>query len=349
MVFYGLLALAVAVTLRILWPFLAVIVLALAAVGLLHPLHRRLARLLGGRGRVAALLVCVLLVAAVLVPLFLTGEAVSQEALGFYEITTRQLAERGLLQLLEERRDLLDRLNRLTSPFGLQLTPGGVYEQLAAVGVRLGAFFYRQGVSIAKGLVRLVFGVIFWLLIVYYLLVDGERLRLWFEDVLPIPAVQQGVVRRRFTEMAGSLLIGNGLAGVVQGVAGGLMFAALGLPGPVLWGVVMAILAFIPIIGISLVYIPAAVILLVAGETGRAVLLLAVLASLATVVEYFAKPALVGRRAHLHTLLVFLSLLGGIDAFGAVGILIGPLLMTGFVTLVGIYRDSYRSADRAGA
>jgi len=313
--FYLVLAVALGIILRILIPFFAVILLSLAAAGLVHPAWRRLTRLVGGRATVAALLVCALLVAAVLVPMFLTGQAVSREALGFYDMTTQQLADRSLLDLLQERRDVLDRLNRLTEAFGVVLTPQKIYESLASTGVRLGAFFYRQGVSIAKGLIRLFFGVFFWLLILYYLLVDGDRLREWFLDVVPMPADQQALVRRRFTEMAGSLVIGNGLAGVVQGVAGGLMFALLGLPGPVLWGVVMGILAFIPVVGISLIFLPAAAILLVAGETTKAVVLLAVLMSVATLVEYVAKPALVGRRAHLHPLLVFLSLLGGIDAW----------------------------------
>jgi predicted PurR-regulated permease PerM len=340
--FYLVLAVALGITLRILAPFFAVILLSLAAAGLVHPGYRRLTLVLGGRQRMAALLVCALLVAAVLVPMFLTGQAVSREALGFYDMTTQQLADRSLLDLLQERRDVLDRLNRLTEAFGLVLTPQRVYDSLASTGVRLGAFFYRQGVSIAKGLIRLFFGVFFWLLVLYYLLVDGDRVLEWFLDVVPLPAEQQAVVRRRFTEMAGSLVIGNGLAGVVQGVVGGMMFAMLGLPGPVLWGVVMGILAFIPVVGISLIYLPAAAILLIAGETSKAMVLLVVLAAVATMVEYIAKPALVGRRAHLHPLLVFLSLLGGIDAFGAVGLVVGPLMMTGFVTLVGIYRESYR-------
>ena len=340
--FYLVLVVALGITLRVLAPFFSVVLLALAAAGLVHPGFRRLTRFLGGRRRVAALLVCALLVAAVLVPLFLTGQALSREALGFYDMTTQQLADRSLLDVLQERRDVLDRLNRLTEPFGLELTPQGVYDSLASTGVRLGAFFYRQGVSIAKGLIRLFFGVFFWLLVLYYLLVDGDRVLKWFLEVIPLPAEQQALMRRRFTEMAGSLVIGNGLAGVVQGVIGGLMFALLGLPGPVLWGVVMAVLAFIPVVGISLVYLPAAAILLIAGKTSQALALLVVLATVATAVEYFAKPALVGRRAHLHPLLVFLSLLGGIDAFGAVGLVVGPLMMTGFLTLVGIYRESYR-------
>ena len=104
----------------------------------------------------------------------------------------------------------------------------------------------------------------------------------------------------------------------------------------------MAILAFIPVVGISLVFLPFTVILLLAGDTVRALTLLAPLALVATVVEYWLKPQLVGRRAQMHTLLVFLSLIGGVVVFGAVGLLVGPLTTTAFLTLAGIYREHYR-------
>jgi predicted PurR-regulated permease PerM len=144
-------------------------------------------------------------------------------------------------------------------------------------------------------------------------------------------------------EMASSLVIGNGVAAVIQGVLGGLVFSMLGLHGAVLWGVVMAILAFIPVVGISLIFVPFSLILLLAGETARAVWLFVPLALVATVVEYWLKPLLVGRRAQMHTLLVFLSLIGGAMVFGAVGLLLGPLMMTAFLTLAGIYRERYSS------
>ena len=107
-------------------------------------------------------------------------------------------------------------------------------------------------------------------------------------------------------------------------------------------GVVMAIFAFIPVVGISLVFIPFTVFLLFAGETTRALLLFIPLAVVATFVEYWLKPLLVGRRAQMHTLLVFLSLIGGAITFGAVGLLLGPLMMTAFLTIVEIYRERYR-------
>ena len=210
------------------------------------------------------------------------------------------------------------------------------------MGVRIGGFFYKQGVSLAGHLVRFAFGFIFWVLVVFYLLVDGDTFRKWIEGTFPLPVDEQRLVADRFMDMASSLVIGNGFAAVIEGLAGGLVFAILGLQGPILWGVVMAILAFIPVVGISLIFIPFTIFLLIAGETTRAFLLFVPLAGVATAVEYWLKPLLVGRRAEMHTLLVFLSLIGGIMTFGAVGLLLGPLMMTAFLTLAGIYRERYR-------
>lgn len=339
--FFVLLAAATLLVLRILAPFVWIILLALVTAGLIGPWYRKLVAALRGHRRTAALIVCFVLMAAVLVPMFVTVQAVSQEAVGFYEMTTLQLSQHSLLDLLKERRESIDRLDRLLAPFGFRVTPEEVYRQLATLGVKLGGFFYRQGVSLAKGLVRLGFGFLFWLLVLFYTLVDGDALRDWFYDVLPLPAEHQRLVSRRFTDMAGSLVIGNGLAGIIQGVAGGLVFAATGIPGPVLWGVVMGVLAFIPIVGTSLVYLPTAAVLLLAGDTSRALVVLVPLAVVGTIVEYWLKPALVGRRMRMHTLLVFLALLGGLDAFGPVGLIVGPLIMTAFITLIELYCEGY--------
>jgi predicted PurR-regulated permease PerM len=339
--FLGILLVALALTLRTLASFLGVLVLSVVTASLLWPVYGWTVRRLGGHRRTAAVLLCLVLMLAVVVPLFFTAQAVSTEALGFYQLTTRQLAQKSLLDVLQGHREGLDRLNDVLSLLGIRLTPEALYDRVASLGVQLGGFFYRQGVSMAKGLVRLVFGFFFWLLSVYYLLVDGPALADYVRGTLPVPGAQLDLLFSRFTSMAGSLVVGNGFAGLLQGLAGGLVFSLLGLPGAVLWGVVMAVLAFIPIVGISLVYVPASLILALSGQPGRALLLFLPLAVIASFVEYWLKPALVGRRMRLHTLLVFLSLLGGLDAFGPMGLLLGPLTVTAFVTLVSIYRECY--------
>jgi len=330
------------VVLLVLAPFSSVILLAVVAAGLIRPSYRRLVAALNGHRRTAAVLICVLLLVVLLVPLFLIAQEVSEEALGIYEMSTTQLTEGGLRDMLEQRQDLIDQVNRVLEPVGTTLTVDRVSDLLGTLGLRIGGFFYKQGVSLAGHLVRFVFGFIFWVVIVYYLLVDGRLLGQWIEDTLPLPVDEQRMVAGRFMDMASSLVVGNGAAAVIQGVAGAIAFSALGLHGAILWGVVMAILAFIPVVGISLIFIPFTIILLFAGETARAVMLFVPLAVVATVVEYWLKPLLVGRRAQMHTLLVFLSLIGGAMAFGAVGLLLGPLAMTAFLTLAGIYRERYR-------
>ena len=329
------------VVLRVLAPFASVLLLAVVAAGLIYPHYKRLVRRVYWHRKLAALIVCLLLLVTVLVPLSIIATDVSGEALSFYEMTTTELTERGVLERLQKNEDRIQLINSFLEPTGVVLTAEDVSDWLTTAGLNLGAFFYKQGVSVAKGLAQFIFGFIFWVVVIFYLLVDGKNARRWFRDTLPMPVDEQRLLSTRFMDMASSLVVGNGLAGIIQGVAGGVVFAAAGLPGPVLWGAVMGILAFIPVIGISIVFIPAFLILLIAGETFKAFAVFVPLILISTVVEYWLKPMLVGRRSEMHTLLVFLSLIGGLAAYGAVGILVGPLMMTAFLTLVSIYREHY--------
>lgn len=330
------------VVLRVLAPFTSVLLLGMVATGLIYPHYQRLVRVMNGHRTTAALTVCLLLLVTVLVPLSFIATDVSGEAQSFYEMTTTQLTERGVLERLQKSQGRIELINSFLEPTGVVLTAEDVSDRLTTAGVWLGSFFYKQGISVATGLVRFVLGFMFLVVVIFYLLVDGETVRNWFRDTVPMPADEQQLLSSRFMDMASSLVVGNGLAGIIQGVAGGVVFAAAGLQGAVLWGTVMGILAFIPVIGISLVFIPAFLILLIAGETAKAFVVFVPLAIISTVVEYWLKPMLVGRRGQMHTLLVFLSLIGGLLAYGAVGILVGPLMMTAFLTLVSIYREHYR-------
>ena len=326
---------------RVLYPFYAVILLALVTAGLVNPIYLRIVRAFKGHRRTAAIFLCTLLLFAFLGPISMIAQIVSKEAIGFYELTTSQLTKGQFVAQAEKRQAQLDHLNRYLEIFSIRLEASEVYDVLAAVGVNVGSFFYRQGVSVAKGLVRAVFGFFFWVVVLYYLLIDGEALRSWFKETLPLPEAQQDFLVHRFMDMASSLVVGNGFAALLQGTIGGLLFAILGLPGPVLWGVVMSILAFIPVVGISIVFVPVAIVLFLAGSTTKAMLVFFPLLIVSAIVEYWLKPMLVGRRAQMHTLLVFLSLIGGLEAFGAVGLLMGPLMMTAFITLVSIFKEKY--------
>ena len=103
----------------------------------------------------------------------------------------------------------------------------------------------------------------------------------------------------------------------------------------------MAILAFLPIVGIGLVLVPAAIILFLKGSVGVGIFMLVFYVALSFSVEYLLKPWMVGERVKMHTLLVFLSILGGLSVYGVLGIIYGPLIVTAFLSLAEIYRKNY--------
>ena len=136
--------------------------------------------------------------------------------------------------------------------------------------------------------------------------------------------------------------MGNGLGGLIQGTSGGIIFALFGLNSPFLWGVVMAFLAFLPIIGIGVVFLPAALYLFLKGRLFAALFFVVFYAIMSGGIEYIFKPKIVGDRVKMHTLLVFLAIIGGLKLFGILGIIYGPLIVTGFLTLTDIYTSNYQ-------
>ncbi len=224
------LSICLIVVLMVLAPFFSVILLAVVAAGLIAPSYNRLVGLLNGHRKAAAFVICVILLVTLMVPVYLIAQEVSKEALGVYELSTTQLTEGRLRDVLEDRQDRIDQVNALLEPFGIEMTVDRAYELLATAGVRIGGFFYKQGVSLAKHLVRFVFSFIFWVVILYYLLVDGSTFRNWMEDTLPLPRDEQRLVSHRFMDMASSLVIGNGVAALIQGLAGVDLLSAARAP-----------------------------------------------------------------------------------------------------------------------
>ena len=142
---------------------------------------------------------------------------------------------------------------------------------------------------------------------IFFLLIEMDGLIRFYTRLSPLPDEQDDLLREKFMEISGVMLIGNGISGLFQGIMGGIFFALIGINSPVLWGGVMSILAFLPIFGIGLVLLPTAAILLLNGAIGQAISTLVFYILLSFTVEYLLKPKFVGSSVKMHTLLVFIS------------------------------------------
>ena len=123
----------------------------------------------------------------------------------------------------------------------------------------------------------------------------------------------------------------------------GVGFWFLGLRSPILWGVVTAACSLVPVVGSALVWLPAALFLVASGHWAKGVILLAWGAGFVSIVDHIVRPYVVGGRARMNSLLVFFSLLGGIQAFGILGIFLGPLVLSITLALLGMLRETARA------
>jgi predicted PurR-regulated permease PerM len=180
------------------------------------------------------------------------------------------------------------------------------------------------------------------LLIIYYIFKDGERLNRYLLSLLPFPKSQQELILAKFHEMGRAIIFGNGLSGIIQGILGGFAFYFFGLGSPFLWGTIMGFLAFLPVIGASVVFIPATLVLLLQGEIGSGIVYLIYNAAYSIAIEYFIKPRIIGQGMKMNTIFVFIGILGGLRLWGILGIIYGPFIITIIFTLFEIYRLEYR-------
>ncbi len=324
----------------LLWPFISIIIIACVLTGVFKPVYSFINKRVRASG--ASMLTCGLIFLVLFVPIFFFVGILSKEAHDLYLAAKDAVLSNQIKNLLEGSK-IFERVNLVLSNFNIEFTGEEFNKAVSELAKIVGLFLYEQASSIASNVLNLLVDLFLMLLVIYFLLIDGDKLAAFIIDLSPLPEEQDEKLIQKFKDMAGAILIGNGLGGLIQGVLGGIVFMAFGLPSPFLWGVIMSLLAFLPILGIGLVFLPAAIYLFLIGRIAAGVFFIAFYLLLSGVIEYIFKPKLVGKRVKMHTLLVFFSIIGGLKLFGILGIIYGPLVVTAFLTLTDIYHSSYKS------
>jgi predicted PurR-regulated permease PerM len=324
---------------RLLWPFLSVIVLSAVITGIFMPVYRYLNRRLSPI--FSSLLTCLLIFLVLFIPVSVFIGILANEAYDMYLTARAAVLNNPFKELLANSR-IVEKINPFLSNFGLTITGDEINKGIAELGRVVGLFLYEQARSMTTNVVNFLVNFFFMILIIFYLLIDSQRLASFIVELSPLPDEQDEKLIQKFKDMAGAILIGNGLGGIIQGTLGGTIFAVFGFNSPFFWGVIMSVMAFLPIVGIGIVFIPASIYLFLNGRFGAGIFFIIFYILLSGGIEYFFKPKLVGKRVQMHTLLVFLSIIGGLKLFGILGIIYGPLVVTAFLTLSDIYQSSYR-------
>lgn len=324
---------------RLFWPFASILILGAVITGICNPVYVYMNSKTGPV--VASFLTCIIIFVALFIPIVFFIGVLSKEAYDFY-ITAKNAVLNDRLKFLIEESGALDKINFILSKLNIELSSEALNNAYSQLGKTVGLFLYQQARAIASNMLSFLINFFLVLLVVFFLFIDGQKLVKFIVDLSPLSKVQDEKLIQKFKDMSGAILIGNGLGGLIQGILGGIVFALFDLKSPFLWGLIMGLLAFLPILGIGLVIIPTAIYFFLNGKFGSGIFFIIFYIILSGGIEYIFKPKLVGTRVKMHTLLVFFSIIGGLKLFGILGIIYGPLVVTAFLTLTDIYHSSYK-------
>lgn len=200
--------------------------------------------------------------------------------------------------------------------------------------------------SFVQGSVLQLIGVVLTFYIFFYFLRDRGAALESLRSLSPLSEADMNRLFDGVNDTVHATIYGTFAVAVVQGTLGGLMFWWLGLPAPLLWGMVMALLAVVPVLGAFIIWIPAAIFLFLAGSEGKALLLTLWGTIVVGGIDNLLYPMLVGSRLKMHTILAFISIVGGLIVFGPSGLILGPVIFTVTKLLLEIW-SSQNTAEQA--
>ena len=204
---------------------------------------------------------------------------------------------------------------------------------------RFGTFVASSIGALLKNLLNFFVALFLMIFTLFFMLRDGDSVVRALRHLLPFdPEIQNDMMKESreliFASVAVALIIA-----VIQGVLGGVAFRITGLPTAVFWGVVIAFCSLIPVVGSALVWLPASLWLLFSGHWGKAIVVLAICGGVSTIADNIVRPLLLSNRTRLNDLLLFIGVIGGLEAFGLLGLVAGPTIVAAAMGVFRVYMD----------
>jgi len=324
--FYGILVVLAYLVFLVFEPFLAPLAWAVVLVVVSYPVYARLARKWNPTLAATASTVGVILI--LIVPaLLVTGAFIHQGVEAVQEV--QQQIQSGHFSWVN---DLWLRVQarfpdanpgNLTTVIHRYADAGAAY-----LGSRLGAVLRNTAVFL--------FHLAVMILAMFYLFRDGDSIVARLREVLPFEKSHRDKMIDETRELIFASVTSSLVAAVAHGVLGGVAFGLTGIRAPIFWGVMMGFFSLIPVVGSALIWVPAAVSLMVDGHIGMGIALMIFCSVIVGLVDNIIRPWMISGRAEMGGLVVFISILGGISVFGMLGVVLGPIVVAAGASMLDL-------------
>lgn len=316
---------------------------AAALTIIFYPVQKKLFSKFNQKPNTQALLTLLLCLVIVVMPVVFLATSVINEAVSVYQKI--ESGDISIARYIDTFQTTFPKLKDLLEKAGIDFAD--VMKQSTGIVMNGGKFLAQHTLSAGQNAFKFLLSFCIMLYLTFFLLRDGENLVRLMVRALPMGDAREKLLFSKFAEVTRATIKGNLLVAMVQGALGGIIFALLGIPGAMLWGVIMAMMSMIPAVGAAIVWAPVAIYLIAIGQTTQGIILIVVGAGVIGLIDNLLRPILVGRDTKLPDYLVLLSTLGGISLFGISGFVIGPLIAALFVAFWGIFIREFHTEPPA--
>jgi len=307
------------------------------------PLYRRLLRKMPERRTLASLLMLLAIILIVILPLTLIAASLTQQ--GAVVVGRIQSGELNFGKLLQQILDALPGwATELLNRFGV-FSLGDMQEKVTSGLVKGSQTIASQALDIGQSTFAFMVNLVIMLYLLFFLFRDGDGLARRIKDAIPLRPGLRDELLEKFTVVIRATVKGSILVALAQGALGGLIFWILGINAALLWAVLMAFLSLLPAVGAGLVWMPVAVYLLATGSFWQGAILIAYGFLVIGLVDNIMRPMLVGKDTKLPDYVVLISTLGGIEAFGLNGFVIGPVIAAMFIAAWQIFSQQRKQEN----
>lgn len=319
---------------RIIEPFVGPLMWAAFLAFLFHPLHVRFTRRLRNREQLSSFLLTLLVFVLFIGPLTALSAAFAAQAgdlLQFVQSTVADQAKNNVSGL-DAVPGVGPALKWLDDTVGINTAQ--LREWMSAGARNMLQSIASLGGKVFLGAIGTVIGFALMLFVLFFFLRDGEEMWNTLRELIPMAEASKQRLFDHLAAVTRAVVYGSGLTALIQGALVGIAFAIVGLPSPVVFAVITALAALLPFAGSGVVWLPATLVLAAQQRWGAAIFMLVWGALLVSLVDNFIRPLLVSGRAEVGTLTVFIGVLGGISAFGTIGLVIGPVILALIIALL---------------
>ena len=319
---------------RLALPFLGALAWALALAVVFTPFQRWIESKVR-RPNLAAILSVVVISVCVCALAWLVGQRLVVEAVNGAQAITAIVDSGGWKQALAAH------------PRLAPLTDWMVRQDLPETVKTAATWLTTTSAAFVKGSVLQAIELLLTFYMLFFFLRDRHSALQLLRTLSPLSPAQMDQLFSRIDDTIYATIYGTLAVSAVQGLLGGLMFWWLGLPAPLLWGVVMGLLAVVPVLGAFVIWVPAALYLAINGNWDKAVILTVWGLAVVGTIDNLLYPLFVGKRLRLHTVLAFISAVGGLIVFGPAGLILGPVVLTVTIELLEIWRSRPATEESA--